>query len=146
MTRNRKQPHPAADDPKEELRLQEYIFLGTFTLMIALLVSLYLSLSPVVPVSLSVILIGSTIVLYGKYKDFYKFRDRGQRTWCSVLSLYGSLILTLACALYYSQTEPLTDDYALVFLFGFMFFTFMAYRALSPSMVVGNKRIRIRKK
>ena len=87
----------------------------------------------------------STIALYVKYREFYAVRDRGQRTWCSVLSMYASLLLTLGCAYYYSQHEKLTDEYALVFLFGFLFFTYMAYRTLSRSMVVGNKRVRVKR-
>ena len=31
------------------------------------------------------------------------------------------------------------------FLFGFLFFTYMAYRTLSRSMVVGNKRVRVKR-
>lgn len=144
MTESRKH-RKSANDPQEELRLQEYIFLWTFALMIALLVSLYLSISLVLSGVIAALLLVSTGGLYKKYRDFYKYRDRGQRTWCSILSMYGSLVLTVACASYYAQTEPLDDEYALVFLFGFMFFTFMAYRALSPSIVVGNRRMRIRK-
>mgnify|MGYP001179373285 FL=1 len=135
----------AVDDPKEELRLQEYIFLWTFLLMVLLLVSLYLQINPIVPAAAGVVLVVSTIALYVKYREFYAVRDRGQRTWCSVLSMYASLLLTLGCAYYYSQHERLTDEYALVFLFGFLFFTYMAYRTLSRSMVVGNKRVRVKR-
>lgn len=135
----------AVDDPKEELRLQEYIFLWTFLLMVLLLVSLYLQINPIVPAAAGVVLVVSTIALYVKYREFYAVRDRGQRTWCSVLSMYASLLLTLGCAYYYSHHEKLTDEYALVFLFGFLFFTYMAYRTLSRSMVVGNKRVRVKR-
>lgn len=100
----------AADDPKEELRLQEYIFLWTFLLMVLLLVSLYLQINPIVPAAAGVVLVVSTIALYIKYREFYAVRDRGQRTWCSVLSMYASLLLTLGCAYYYSQHETLTDE------------------------------------
>ena len=119
----------AVDDPKEELRLQEYIFLWTFLLMVLLLVSLYLQINPIVPAAAGVVLVVSTIALYVKYREFYAVRDRGQRTWCSVLSMYASLLLTLGCA----------------YLFGFLFFTYMAYRTLSRSMVVGNKRVRVKR-
>lgn len=135
----------AADDPKEELRLQEYIFLWTFLLMIVFLVSLYLQISTILSAAAAAVLIISTGILYMKYREFYAVRDRGQRTWCSVLSMYASLLLTLGCAYYYSLSEPLTDEYALVFLFGFMFFTYMAYRTLSRTMVVGNKRVRVKR-
>ena len=113
--------------------------------MVLLLVSLYLQINPIVPAAASVVLVVSTIALYVKYREFYAVRDRGQRTWCSVLSMYTSLLLTLGCAYYYSQHERLTDEYALVFLFGFLFFTYMAYRTLSRSMVVGNKRVRVKR-
>lgn len=134
------------DDPKEELRLQEYIFLWTFLLMIIFLTSLYLQVSLIVSAAVAVILIASTGILRAKYGEFYKVRDRGQRTWCAIISMYASLVLTLGCAYYYSLSDPLTDEYALVFLFGFLFFTYMVYRTLSRTMVVGNKRVRMKSK
>lgn len=138
--RNRR---PVVDENTQDLRLQEGIFLGTFALMVALLVTLYV-LPPIVPAILAIILIVTTAVLRKKYKDFYTYRDRGQRTWCVTISMYISLILTILCAWYFAKDGALTWDYALVFLFGFMFFTYMVYRTLSPSMVVGNKRHRIK--
>lgn len=146
MSRSKKVSPVSPDDSKEELRRQEYIFLWTFLLMVLLLVSLYVSVSAVFSAAVAAVLVVSTGGLYVKYKDFYRLRDRGQRTWCAVISMYCSLVLTTGCAYYYSQKQPLSDEYALVFLFGFMFFTYMAYRALSSSMVVGNKRVRIKNK
>lgn len=131
-----------SDDSSRDLKRQEGIFLSTFALMILFLVSLYLSLPAAVPIVLAVVLVAWTIAMYIKFHEFYKMRDRGQRTWCVTISMYASLILTLACAWYFTQDAPLTDEYALVFLFGFMFFTYMVYRTLSPTMVVGNRRIR----
>lgn len=129
---------------KKDLQLQKNIFLGTFALMIIFLVSLYLQISLAFSGVVAAVLLISTVVIYVKYKDFYALRDRGQRTWCVTISMYASLLLTLGCAYYFTQDAPLTEDYALVFLFGFMFFTYMAYRTLSPTMVVGNKRWRIK--
>lgn len=138
-----RQRRASVDDDKYELRLQEKIFLVTFALMVLFLVTLY-----VFPLSIALIpaiaLVGSTVYFQRRHADFYKFRDRGQRTWCVTISLYISLVLTFLCAYYFSKDGHLTWDYALVFLFGFMFFTYMVYRTLSPSMVVGNKRQRIR--
>lgn len=131
-----------SDDSSRDLKRQEGIFLSTFALMILFLVSLYLSLPAAVPIVLAVVLAAWTVAMYIKFHEFYKMRDRGQRTWCVTISMYASLILTLACAWYFTQDAPLTDEYALVFLFGFMFFTYMVYRTLSPTMVVGNRRIR----
>lgn len=131
-----------SDDSSRDLKRQEGIFLSTFALMILFLVSLYLSLPAAVPIVLAVVLVAWTVAMYIKFHEFYKMRDRGQRTWCVTISMYASLILTLACAWYFTQDAPLTDEYALVFLFGFMFFTYMVYRTLSPTMVVGNRRIR----
>ena len=129
---------------KKDLKLQKNIFLGTFTLMIIFLVSLYLQIGLIFSGIVAAILLISTGILYIKYKDFYTLRDRGQRTWCVTVAMYASFILTLGCVYYFTQDAPLTDDYALVFLFGFMFFTYMVYRTLSPTMVVGNKRRRIK--
>lgn len=128
----------------QDLRLQKNIFLGTFTLMIIFLISLYLQISLAFSGIVAAVLLISTGIMYVKYKDFYTLRDRGQRTWCVTISMYASLLLTLGCVYYFTQDAPLTDDYALVFLFGFMFFTYMVYRTLSPTMVVGNKRRRIK--
>lgn len=138
-----RQRRPRVDDDTRDLRLQEKIFLVTFALMVLFLVTLYVLPLPV-PIVLAVALVASTVYFHRRHADFYKFRDRGQRTWCVTVSLYISLVLTLLCAYYFSQDGHLTWDYALVFLFGFMFFTYMVYRTLSPSMVVGNKRQRIR--
>lgn len=52
------------------------------------------------------------------------------------------VLAVVLVAWYFTKDAPLTDEYALVFLFGFMFFTYMVYRTLSPTMVVGNRRIR----
>ncbi len=136
-----RQPH---DDEPREIRRQSAIFLGTLALMLVFLISLYVSVRPVFSAGLAIILLVSTIGLYIKYRTFYALRDRGQRTWCAVISLYVSLVCTVACAYYYSLNESLTNEYALVFLFGFLFFTYMIYCTLSRTMVVGNKRIRIR--
>ena len=130
------------DDSNRDLKRQEGIFLSTFALMLLVLVSSYLPLPLIVPIVLAVVLVTWTIAMYVKFHDFYKMRDRGQRTWCVTISMYASLILTLACAWYFTKDAPLTDEYALVFLFGFMFFTYMVYRILSPTMVVGNRRVR----
>lgn len=144
MTRIRNRHSQEATENAHDLRLQKNFFLGKFTLMIVFLVSLYLQISLVFSGVVAAILLISTLVMYMKYKDFYTLRDRGQRTWCVTISMYASLILTLGCVYYFTQDAPLTDDYALVFLFGFMFFTYMVYRTLSPTMVVGNKRHRIK--
>ncbi|MCH4188545.1 MAG: hypothetical protein LKF74_03645 [Megasphaera sp.] len=144
MARNRNRISPEATEAKEDLRRQEYIFLWTFTLMIAFLVSLYVQISMTLSVVIAAVLIISTVALYIKYRHFYKLRDRGQRTWCVTISMYSSLILTLGCACYFTLDAPLTEEYALVFLFGYMFFVYMVYRTLSPSMVTGNKRQRIK--
>lgn len=130
------------DDSSRDLKRQEGIFLSTFALMVLFLVSLYLPLPVAVPIVLAAVLVAWTVAMYVKFHDFYKMRDRGQRTWCVTISMYASLILTLACAWYFTKDAPLTDEYALVFLFGFMFFTYMVYRTLSPTMVVGNRRVR----
>lgn len=93
--------------------------MSTFILMVLLLLSLYLSISTVAIVLIVAALLASTIGYYIHFKEFFSMRDRGQRTLSVLLSLYGSLILTLLCAYYYTQDEPLSLDYALVFLFGF---------------------------
>lgn len=131
------------DEDTLDLRLQEKIFLITFALMIIFLVSLYM-LPLTISGIIALILLSSTVYFYKKHKDFYSLRDRGQRTWCITISMYISLILTLLCACYFAKDDVLAWDYALVFLFGFMFFTYMVYRTLSPSMVVGNKRQRVK--
>lgn len=140
-SRNRR---PVVDEDARDLRLQEGIFLATFALMVLFLVTLYV-IPPFVPGVIAVILVIATVVLRYKHKDFYVFRDRGQRTWCVTISMYISLVLTILCAWYFAKDGKLTWDYALVFLFGFMFFTYMVYRTLSPTMVVGNRRQRIKK-
>ncbi len=145
MVRQRNRHLQEDQENMRDLRLQKNIFLGTFTLMVVFLVSLYLQISLVFSGIVAAVLLISTGIMYVKYKDFYTLRDRGQRTWCVTISMYASLLLTLGCAYYFTQDAPLTEDYALVFLFGFMFFTYMAYRTLSPTMVVGNKRQRIKK-
>ncbi|MCH4179044.1 MAG: hypothetical protein LKF47_04150 [Megasphaera sp.] len=145
MARNRKYISSDAAEEKKDLRRQECIFLGTFMLMIVLLVSLYIRINLILSGGIAAILVISTVVLYIKYKAFYKLRDRGQRTWCVIVSMYSSLILTLGCAYYFMLDATLTEEYALVFLFGYMFFVYMVYRTLSPTMVVGNKRQRIHK-
>ena len=132
------------EEDKQDIRRQEGIFLCTLFLMVLLLVSLYFQLSVLAIAIVTAALIFSTIGFYIHFKDFFSMRDRGQRTVSVLISLYGSLILTLICAWYYVQDEPLTLDYALVFLFGFFFFTFMVYRSISRYLVVGNKRQRIK--
>lgn len=132
------------EEDKQDIRRQEGIFLCTLFLMVLLLVSLYFQLSFPAIAIVTAALILSTIGFYIHFKDFFSMRDRGQRTVSVLISMYGSLILTLICAWYYVQDEPLTLDYALVFLFGFFFFTFMVYRSISRYFVVGNKRQRIK--
>lgn len=132
------------EEDKQDIRRQESIFLCTLFLMVLLLVSLYFQLSVLAIGIVTAALILSTIGFYIHYKEFFSMRDRGQRTVSVLISMYGSLILTLICAWYYVQDEPLTLDYALVFLFGFFFFTFMVYRSISRYLVVGNKRQRIK--
>ena len=132
------------EEDKQDIRRQEGIFLCTLFLMVLLLVSLYFQLSVLAIGIVTAALILSTIGFYIHYKEFFSMRDRGQRTVSVLISMYGSLILTLICAWYYVQDEPLTLDYALVFLFGFFFFTFMVYRSISRYLVVGNKRQRIK--
>ena len=132
------------EEDKQDIRRQEGIFLCTLFLMVLLLVSLYFQLSVLAIGIVTAALILSTIGFYIHYKEFLSMRDRGQRTVSVLISMYGSLILTLICAWYYVQDEPLTLDYALVFLFGFFFFTFMVYRSISRYLVVGNKRQRIK--
>ena len=132
------------EEDKQDIRRQEGIFLCTLFLMVLLLVSLYFQLSVLAIGIVTAALILSTIGFYIHYKEFFSMRDRGQRTVSVLISMYGSLILTLICAWYYVQEEPLTLDYALVFLFGFFFFTFMVYRSISRYLVVGNKRQRIK--
>lgn len=143
MVKTRHRQSVVADD-QEDLKLQSRIFLLLFTLMILFLVTLYVSVPLFVPIIVALVLIGVTLFFRKKYKDFYTFRDRGQRTWCVTISMYVSLVLTILCAYYFAKDGALTLDYALVFLFGFMFFTYMVYRTLSPSMVVGNIRQRIK--
>ena len=121
MVRPRNRHLQEEQENRTDLRLQKNIFLGTFTLMIVLLVSLYLQISVIFSGIVAAVLLISTGIMYVKYKDFYTLRDRGQRTWCVTISMYASLLLTLGCACYFSQDAPLTEDYALVFLFGFMF-------------------------
>jgi len=113
-------------------------------LMVILLIALYLQMDMILIGGITTILILSTLGLYIKFRNFYSMRDRGQRTACITISMYASLILTLVCAYYYVQDEPLTQEYALVFLFGFFFFTYMVYKSVSRYMVVGNKRQRFR--
>ncbi len=132
------------EEDKQDIRRQEGIFLCTLFLMVLLLVSLYFQLSVLAIGIVTAALILSTIGFYIHYKEFFSMRDRGQRTVSVLISMYGSLILTLICAWYYVQDEPLTLDYAMVFLFGFFFFTFMVYRSISRYLVVGNKRQRIK--
>ena len=143
MVKSRHRQTFVADD-QEDLKLQSRIFLITFVLMVLFLITLYVPVPIFLPIIIAIILLGCTIFCRQKYKDFYRFRDRGQRTWCVTISMYISLILTILCAYYFAKDGSLTMDYALVFLFGFMFFTFMVYRTLSPSMVVGNLRQRIK--
>lgn len=145
MVKSRSRRHAAGiDENALDLRLQKKIFLCTFSCMVLFLVSLYLAPTVIIPAILGVILLTTTGYFYYKHKDFYKLRDRGQRTWCVTIAMYISIIVTIACAYYFAKDGTLTLDYALVFLFGFMFFTYMIYRTLSPSMVVGNKRQRIK--
>lgn len=139
-TRNRERRRIEEETEKKEIHTQELIFMSTFILIVLLLLSLYLSISTVAIVLIVAALLASTIGYYIHFKEFFSMRDRGQRTLSVLLSLYGSLILTLLCAYYYTQDEPLSLDYALVFLFGFFFFTFMVYRSISRYIVVGNKR------
>ena len=116
MVRPRNRHLQEEQENRTDLRLQKNIFLGTFTLMIVLLVSLYLQISVIFSGIVAAVLLISTGIMYVKYKDFYTLRDRGQRTWCVTISMYASLLLTLGCACYFSQDAPLTEDYALVFL------------------------------
>ena len=132
------------EEDKQDIRRQEGIFLCTLFLMVLLLVSLYFQLSVLAIAIVTAALIFSTIGFYIHFKDFFSMRDRGQRTVSVLISMYGSLILTLICAWYYVQDEPLTLDYALVFLFGFFFFTFMVCRSISRYLFVCNKRQRIK--
>lgn len=138
--RNRQRRRMDEETEKKEIRTQEMVFLSTFILMVLLLLSLYLSFSTVAIALIVVALLASTIGYYIHFKEFFSLRDRGQRTLSILISLYGSLILTLLCAYYYTQDEALSLDYALVFLFGFFFFTFMVYRSIARYIVVGNKR------
>ena len=68
------------DDSSRDLKRQEGIFLSTFALMLLVLVSSYLPLPLIVPIVLAVVLVTWTIAMYVKFHDFYKMRDRGQRT------------------------------------------------------------------
>lgn len=142
MSRHR-QRHRDYDisNPQRDLHLQIGIFLWTLLLMIILLTGFFFQTPVTVSATVGGVLVFSTIVLYIKFKRFYTLRDRGQRTWCAVIALYISFILTSGCLYVYGQTEVLTWDYGLVFLFGFLFFTDMAYKSLSRTMVVGNKRV-----
>jgi hypothetical protein len=142
--RNRKRHDPFAEEDNLDLKRQKFIFLWTMMLMVILLIALYLQMDMILITGITTILILSTIGLYIKFRNFYSMRDRGQRTACITISMYASLILTLICAYYYVQDEPLTQEYALVFLFGFFFFTYMVYKSASRYMVVGNKRQRFR--
>ena len=142
--RNRKRHDPFAEEDNLDLKRQKFIFLWTMMLMVILLIALYLQMDMILIGGITTILILSTLGLYIKFRNFYSMRDRGQRTACITISMYASLILTLICAYYYVQDEPLTQEYALVFLFGFFFFTYMVYKSASRYMVVGNKRQRFR--
>lgn len=131
-------------EDKQDIRRQEFIFLSTFFLMVLLMVSLYFQLSLLAIGAVVVALLASTVGFCIHYRTFFSMRDQGQRTESVLISLYGSLILTLICAYYYTQDQPLSLDYALIFLFGFFFFTFMVYRSIARYFVVGNKRQRIK--
>lgn len=139
----RRQPYEKVNF-QQEVYLQVSIFLWTLFLMIILLAAFFFQMPVAASAVINAVLLSSTLVLRIKFKDFYKFRDRGQRTWCATCALYASLCLTGGCIYVYNQSAEMTWDYALVFLFGFLFFTYMAYRSLSPTMVVGNKRTSIR--
>ena len=142
--RRRAEREALIDEDKADLQKQIGIFLWTMTWMVILMVGLYMGLNHTAIISSVVILLVSTIGLYIKFKDFYEYRDRGQRTLCVVISMYCSLALTLVCVYYYVKDEPLTQDYALVFLFGWFFFMYMLYKSFARYMVVGNKRQRFR--
>ena len=126
-------------DSKQDLHLQIGIFLWTLILALLLLCEFFFSLPLYGMVATAFILIISSLFFKVKYKDFYTYRDRGQRTQCAVIALYISLLFTGTCLYLYSRSTELTWDYGLVFLFGFLFFTNMAYQTLSRTMVVGNK-------
>ena len=128
-------------DSKQDLHLQIGIFLWTLILALLLLCEFFFSLPLYGMVATAFILIISSLFFKVKYKDFYTYRDRGQRTQCAVIALYISLLFTGTCLYLYSRSTELTWDYGLVFLFGFLFFTNMAYQTLSRTMVVGNKRM-----
>lgn len=141
--RRRAEREALMDEDKSDLQKQVGISVWVMIWMVVVMVALYLQLGTVAIASSAAILVISTIVLYIKFKDFYDLRDRGQRTLCVIIAMYGSLILTLICAYYYVQDEVLTLDFAAVFLFGWFFFTFTVYKTAAPYMVVGNKRQRI---
>ena len=112
--------------------------------MVLLLVSLYLQISPIVPAAAGVVLVVSTIALYIKYREFTPSATEPAHLVLRPVDVRQSAPHA-GMRYYYSQHETLTDEYALVFLFGFLFFTYMAYRTLSRSMVVGNKRVRVKR-
>ena len=101
-------------EDKQDIRRQEFIFLSTFFLMVLLMVSLYFQLSLLAIGAVVVALLASTVGFCIHYRTFFSMRDRGQRTESVLISLYGSLILTLICAYYYTQDQPLSLDFSLV--------------------------------
>jgi uncharacterized membrane protein YecN with MAPEG domain len=136
---SRKLQHEAwvAEDKKDTQR-QSTITLWIMVLLVALMVALYFQAGPVITAIIGFLLSFSTVALHFKYKEFYRTKDRGQRTRCMIISMYVSCILTVACAYYYTLDTELTFDFAAIFLFGFFFFAFTVYRSLSRSMVVGD--------
>ena len=67
-------------DSKQDLHLQIGIFLWTLILALLLLCEFFFSLPLYGMVATAFILIISSLFFKVKYKDFYTYRDRGQRT------------------------------------------------------------------
>lgn len=106
MSRHR-QRHRDYDisDPQRDLHLQIGIFLWTLLLMIILLTGFFFQTPVTVSATVGGVLVFSTIALYIKFKCFYTLRDRGQRTWCAVIALYISFILTSGCLYVYGKRK-----------------------------------------
>jgi len=122
----------------QDLKKQIFISLWIFCNIIALLIGLYFQISIFLISGISILLISSLLFLGHNYRDFFRYRDRGQRTYCLLVSMSISVIVTLGCAWYFIEKYTMDTEWGLLFIFGFLFFAFTLFNSLSATMVKGN--------
>lgn len=121
-----------------DLKKQIFISLWVFCNILALLIGLYFQISTPLLSGIAILLIAALIFLRYHYSNFFQYRDRGQRTYCLLISMVISLIVTLGCVWYFIKKYVMDPEWGLLFVFGFIFFAFTLFNSLRTTMVKGN--------